>query len=87
MTSTRQRRIATVLSAPVAALATWALARAAGAASRVELPSSLLLDIDTGADLAALRERLARASTGAALTRAVLAQPERTNIKTIVNAG
>ena len=30
MTSTRQRRIATVLSAPVAALATWALARAAG---------------------------------------------------------
>jgi 2-phospho-L-lactate guanylyltransferase len=63
------------------------LADAAGAACRLERPSSLLLDIDTGADLAALRERLARASTGAALTRAVLAQPERTNIKTIVNAG
>jgi 2-phospho-L-lactate guanylyltransferase len=64
-----------------------ALARAAGAACRVERPSSLLLDIDTGADLAALRERLAGATGGATLTRAVLAQPERTNIKTIVNAG
>jgi 2-phospho-L-lactate guanylyltransferase len=64
-----------------------ALARAAGAACRLERPSSLLLDIDTGADLAALRERLVGVRTGAALTRAVLAQPERTNIKTIVNAG
>jgi 2-phospho-L-lactate guanylyltransferase len=63
------------------------LARAAGVAYRLERPPSLLLDIDTGADLAALRERLAGAAAGAALTRAVLAQPERTNIKTIVNAG
>jgi 2-phospho-L-lactate/phosphoenolpyruvate guanylyltransferase len=64
-----------------------ALAQAAGVACRLERPPSLLLDIDTGADLAALRERLAGAAAGAALTRAVLAQPERTNIKTIVNAG
>jgi 2-phospho-L-lactate/phosphoenolpyruvate guanylyltransferase len=34
-----------------------ALAHAAGVALRVERPSSLLLDIDTGADLAALRAR------------------------------
>jgi 2-phospho-L-lactate/phosphoenolpyruvate guanylyltransferase len=34
-----------------------ALARAAGVALRVERPPSLLLDIDTGADLAALRAR------------------------------
>ncbi len=36
-----------------------ALARAAGVAYRVERPGSLLLDVDTGSDLAALRERLA----------------------------
>ncbi|HWX97398.1 MAG TPA: 2-phospho-L-lactate guanylyltransferase [Solirubrobacteraceae bacterium] len=36
-----------------------ALALAAGLPCRVERPPSLLLDIDTGADLAALRERLA----------------------------
>jgi 2-phospho-L-lactate/phosphoenolpyruvate guanylyltransferase len=64
-----------------------ALARAAGASCRLARPSSLLLDIDTGADLAALRERLAGASAGAASTRALLAQPERKNLKTIVNAG
>ncbi len=38
-------------------------------------PSSLLLDIDTGADLDALRDRLAGADTLAERTRAVLAQP------------
>jgi 2-phospho-L-lactate guanylyltransferase len=49
-----------------------ALAREAGAICRVERLSSLLLDIDTGADLAALRERLSAAPTGAPRTRAVL---------------
>jgi 2-phospho-L-lactate guanylyltransferase len=64
-----------------------ALAREAGVACGLERPSSLLLDIDTGADLAALRERLTGAAGGAPLTRAVLAQPERQPIKTAVNAG
>lgn len=49
------------------------LARQAGVSCRIATPSSLLLDIDTGADLEALRERLAGASAGAARTRAVLA--------------
>jgi 2-phospho-L-lactate guanylyltransferase len=61
-----------------------ALARDAGVRAAVERPSSLLLDIDTGADLAALRERLENATGGALLTRAVLAQPERSSMKTIV---
>jgi len=47
-------------------------ARAAGLACRVERPASLLLDIDTGEDLDALRELLARAGGGAPRTRAVL---------------
>src|SRR5207244_9430624 len=51
-----------------------ALARAAGASCRLAHPPSLLLDIDTGADLAALRERLAGASAAPARTRAVLGQ-------------
>jgi 2-phospho-L-lactate guanylyltransferase len=59
------------------------LAREAGVACRVEQPSSLLLDIDTGADLAALRERLAGANAGALRTRAVLSQPENTEVITI----
>jgi len=59
-----------------------ALALAAGLPCRVELPPSLLLDIDTGADLAALRERLRRdlpagAHERAPRTRAVLDRPER----------
>jgi 2-phospho-L-lactate/phosphoenolpyruvate guanylyltransferase len=58
------------------------LARAAGLACRLERPGSLLLDIDTGADLAALRKRLAGRSTHAPRTRAVLelateSQPQR----------
>ena len=57
-----------------------ALALAAGVACRLERPSSLLLDIDTGADLAALRERLAGTSSRAVATRAALGQPERTQI-------
>lgn len=48
------------------------LARAAGVACRVEHPPSLLLDIDTGADLQALRERLAGETVRAPRTRAVL---------------
>jgi 2-phospho-L-lactate guanylyltransferase len=49
-----------------------ALARRAGAACRIERPSSLLLDIDTGEDLMALRERLSRERTRAPRTRSVL---------------
>ncbi len=54
------------------------LARTAGVACRVERVASLLLDIDTGEDLAALRERLAGHEARAGRTRAVLGQPERT---------
>jgi 2-phospho-L-lactate guanylyltransferase len=57
-----------------------ALARTAGIAPGQEQPASLLLDIDTGADLAALRERLAGLSARAPRTRAVLGQHERTNV-------
>jgi 2-phospho-L-lactate/phosphoenolpyruvate guanylyltransferase len=54
------------------------LARAAGITCRVERVPSLLLDIDTGADLAALRERLAgEPRTGARRTRKVLGVPLR----------
>ncbi|HWY18122.1 MAG TPA: 2-phospho-L-lactate guanylyltransferase [Solirubrobacteraceae bacterium] len=49
-----------------------ALAREAEATSRIERPASLLLDVDTGADLAALRERLAGAHGRAPRTRMVL---------------
>ncbi len=52
-----------------------ALARDAGVSCRVAHPPSLLLDVDTGADLAALRDRLAGAEAAAERTRAVLAQP------------
>lgn len=48
------------------------LARAAGATCRIERPASLLLDIDTSEDLAALRERLAGEHIRAPRTRAVL---------------
>jgi 2-phospho-L-lactate/phosphoenolpyruvate guanylyltransferase len=48
------------------------LARDVGTACSVEQPPSLLLDIDTGEDLAALRERLAGEDVRAARTRAVL---------------
>jgi 2-phospho-L-lactate/phosphoenolpyruvate guanylyltransferase len=59
-----------------------ALALAAGVACRVERPASLLLDIDTGADLAALRalpiaERAGGRRALAANTRAVLARAAR----------
>ena len=54
-----------------------ALARAAGVACRSSAPPSLLLDIDTGDDLAALRERLAGQSPGRAHARG--ARPARTH--------
>lgn len=49
------------------------LARQAGVPCRIALPSSLLLDTDTGADLAALQQRLAGQAAWAARTRAALA--------------
>jgi 2-phospho-L-lactate guanylyltransferase len=54
-----------------------ALASAAGVACRVERPASLLLDIDTRADLAELQDRLDATRASAERTRAVLGQPER----------
>jgi 2-phospho-L-lactate guanylyltransferase len=53
------------------------LALAAGVLSRIERPPSLLLDIDTGADLAALRDRLSGERVRASRTRAVLGRPVR----------
>ncbi len=64
-----------------------ALARAGGAVCRIESPASLLLDIDTGADLAALRERLSSAQTGAPRTRAVLGLPGQTDVIPIAESG
>jgi 2-phospho-L-lactate guanylyltransferase len=52
-----------------------ALAREAGAVYRIEQPASLLLDIDTGADLAVLRDRLSGERIRASRTRAVLGLP------------
>jgi 2-phospho-L-lactate guanylyltransferase len=57
-----------------------ALARDAGARCQVEHPASLLLDVDTGADLAALQDRLGATRAAAVRTRAVLGQPERNQI-------
>jgi 2-phospho-L-lactate guanylyltransferase len=48
------------------------LAIAAEVSWRIERPASLLLDIDTGEDLAALRARLSVERLGASRTRAVL---------------
>jgi 2-phospho-L-lactate guanylyltransferase len=64
------------------------LAHAAGLACRVERPASLLLDIDTGADLAALRERLiadrpAGDGARAPRTRAVLGQSQHPQVLSI----
>ncbi len=64
-----------------------ALALAAGVTVRLEQPASLLLDIDTGADLEALRERLSGESTRAPRTRAVLGRREHADVPTITNAG
>lgn len=62
------------------------LAHVAGAICLIERPASLLLDIDTGADLAALRERLSGASARARRTRAVLGLPERTDAHPVAGA-
>ncbi len=59
------------------------LARAAGARCQIERPASLLLDVDTGADLAALQDRLGATRAAAVRTRAVLGQPERNQIISI----
>jgi 2-phospho-L-lactate/phosphoenolpyruvate guanylyltransferase len=64
-----------------------ASARAAGARWRIERPPSLLLDIDTGADLAALRKRLSGAPTGASRTRAVLGLPPHANAAPVAETG
>jgi 2-phospho-L-lactate guanylyltransferase len=68
-----------------------ALALAAGIACRVERLPSLLLDIDTGADLAALRERLLEDPPGsrperASRTRAVLERAERADVPRVSSA-
>jgi 2-phospho-L-lactate guanylyltransferase len=54
------------------------LALAAGVRWRIELPASLLLDVDTSEDLTALRERLSAEHLRAHRTRAVL---DRTDAK------
>ncbi|HWJ50425.1 MAG TPA: 2-phospho-L-lactate guanylyltransferase [Solirubrobacteraceae bacterium] len=59
------------------------LARDAAIDPRVERLSSLLLDIDTGADLAALRDRLSGHSARATRTRSVLGRHARPNLITI----
>jgi len=64
-----------------------ALALGAGAACRVERLPSLLLDIDTGADLIALRERLAAAGLCAPRTRAVLGRSERPDMLSVTSSG
>jgi 2-phospho-L-lactate guanylyltransferase len=64
-----------------------ALARRAGASCRLAHPPSLLLDVDTGADLEVLRERLAGADAAAARTRAVLAGPATPGVLATNNAG
>jgi 2-phospho-L-lactate guanylyltransferase len=64
-----------------------ALARAAGAACRIERPPSLLLDIDTSADLAALRELLSGAHRRAPRTRAVLGLSDSTRETPVARAG
>jgi 2-phospho-L-lactate guanylyltransferase len=64
-----------------------ALARAAEASWRFERLPSLLLDIDTGEDLAALRERLAGAGSSAMHTRAVLARGQRPRVLSVCSSG
>jgi 2-phospho-L-lactate guanylyltransferase len=63
------------------------LAREAGAAWRIERPASLLLDIDTGEDLAVLRERLAGERVRAPRTRAVLGRSDERRSEPDESAG
>jgi 2-phospho-L-lactate/phosphoenolpyruvate guanylyltransferase len=62
------------------------LALAAGVRARVQRPPSLLLDIDTGADLVALRERLDASDAPALHTRAALSQPAQAHILSVANS-
>lgn len=55
------------------------LASDAGVSWRIEQPASLLLDIDTGEDLAVLRERLSGERVRAPRTRAVLGLGAKSN--------
>jgi 2-phospho-L-lactate guanylyltransferase len=64
-----------------------ALALAAGAACRLQRPASLLLDIDTGADLQALRERLSGDPARASRTRGVLGEREPTGVPSVTSTG
>jgi 2-phospho-L-lactate/phosphoenolpyruvate guanylyltransferase len=64
-----------------------ALARAARLVCRIERVPSLLLDIDTGADLDVLRARLAGHPERASRTRAVLGQGERTGVLSMTGSG
>ena len=64
-----------------------ALALAAGVACRMERPGSLLLDVDTGADLAALRARLSGESGLALRTRAVLGRPDVEDVLSVTSGG
>jgi 2-phospho-L-lactate guanylyltransferase len=63
------------------------LAREAGVACRVERVPSLLLDIDTGADLDVLRARLAGHPARAPRTRAVLGAGERAGVLSMTGSG
>jgi 2-phospho-L-lactate guanylyltransferase len=63
------------------------LAREAGVACRVERVPSLLLDIDTGADLDVLRARLAGHPARAQRTRAVLGAGERAGVLSMTGSG
>ena len=63
------------------------LARAAGARCRVERPPSLLLDVDTGSDLSALRDRLSGDPLRAPRTRAALGRHARTDVISISTPG
>jgi 2-phospho-L-lactate guanylyltransferase len=64
-----------------------ALAGDAGVACRVERVPSLLLDIDTGADLDVLRARLAAHPARALRTRALLGRPERASALSMTSSG
>jgi 2-phospho-L-lactate guanylyltransferase len=64
-----------------------ALARAAAASWRFERVPSLLLDVDTGEDLAALRERLAGTGPSAVHTRAVLGRGQRPRVLSRISSG
>ncbi len=59
------------------------LALAAAVPCRVQRLPSLLLDVDTGADLAALRERLSGHGERASRTRSVLGQLQRADIRSV----